>query len=102
MFWQNVHHSASRAFWSGFVLDTSVAVAMLMRGLFYSLKHPYVAPVMENNLVTVSAFSAEQYAYSHLAFMGSLILMLCVFTINMMRFRRQEKKALKELEEAES
>lgn len=101
LFWQNVHRSSSRAFWAGFALDTVVALTMLMRGLFYAMKHPYVAPVLKNNLVTVSAFSAEQYAYSYLAFFGSLILMLLVFTISMMQFRRQEKKELKELEETE-
>ena len=56
---------------------------------------------IQGNLATVGAFTLEQYMLSFMLIILSLILMILVFSISMLRFRRKEKKLLEELEQGQ-
>lgn len=97
LFWRNVNRAAARGFWTVFGLDTIIAVVMFGRGMSASwLGHPGPDVSFEGNLVTMGTFVFDQFFLVFLMFFVSLTVMILVFTISMMRFKKQEKKLLAE------
>ena len=99
LFWKNVNRAAARAFWSAFVLNVFVIIVMLCRGVYYTINNVNVQPVFEENTVTIANFSMNQFMIAFYAYLANMLLLLLVFSITMMRFKSQEKKALSEQEE---
>lgn len=94
LFWQNVSRASMRAFWSVFTMDAAVLVIMLIRGLTADKEYAWIRLNMEENSVVMGAFTYNQYAIVFFTFIGSILLMILVFTISMMRFKKKEKKML--------
>lgn len=96
LFWRNVNRASGRAFWSVFGLDVVMFVILFIRAMTIGRAYTYYPTVLEGEKVTLGAFSFEQYSLSFITFIGSIILMLLVFSISMMRFKKQEKKMMEE------
>lgn len=96
LFWRNVNRASGRAFWSVFTLDVVMIVLMFIRGMTIGRQYPYHPVVFEGEIVTMGAFSYEQYVFAFLTFLGNIVIMLLVFTVSMMRFKKQEKRMLEE------
>ena len=94
LFWKNVNRACTRGFWAVFGLDTGIAVILFLRGMTIGRKNAWVEAVIEENLITMGTFTYDQYAIAFLAFFGSITLMILVFTISMLQFKKQEKKML--------
>lgn len=96
LFWANVHKASTRAFWAVFIFDVLVGISMFIRGMTIGAKSEGTSISIEGNLVSMGVFTFDQYAITFFAFFISITLMLLVFTISMMQFRRREKKLLRE------
>lgn len=83
-----------------FIFDCITIVAVFLRALIIGSQSKYFAPIYDPNTYTVTcgAFAYEQLILLMLAFMINLVLAVLVFSISMMRFRRQEKKSSQEQE----
>lgn len=100
LFWQNVHRSGVRAFWSVFVLDIAVAFILFVRGMWHSfgaagVEYPKTVE-FQDRTVLMNYFTFDQYMITFLMFFVSIYVMILVFVISMMKFRKQERKILKE------
>lgn len=96
LFWNNVHRASMRSFWSVFVLDTTVAVTLFIRGMAIGSQPPYTPLAIQKDIVSMSVFTFDQFFIIFLTFFISITLMLLVFSISMLRFKKQEKKLLEE------
>lgn len=96
LFWENVRKASSRGFWTVFLLDIGVFVWMFIRGMMMTGKIPKVDNPFSANLVTLPSFAVEQYIIAFFTLCVNLVVMILVFTISMMKFRRQEKKMIEE------
>lgn len=96
LFWKNVNRAAAKAFWSVFAVDVVAAFAIHIRAMFASGIGREIPITIEGDIVTMGIFTWEQFFIVFMAFFGSITLMILVFTISMMRFKKQEKKLLAE------
>lgn len=96
LFWQNVHKASSRGFWSVFLLDVGVFSWMFVRGMTIGRTAKNVPYSFSDGVATLSTFMLDQYCIAFFALCANLIIMILVFTISMMKFRRQEKKTVEE------
>ena len=98
LFWENVRRASTRGFWTAFTVIASGMVVLFIRGMTigYGMEQREIS--IQGNVATVGIFPLEQYIIGFLLLVFSMILMILVFTISMMRFRRREKKLLEEQE----
>lgn len=94
LFWKNVNRASARAFWSVFALDAAVIVLMFVRGIAIVNTGEWVKTTIQGNLVSMGISAYGQYSLAVLTLYGNIVLMILVFTISMMRFRKQEKNML--------
>ena len=97
LFWSNVRKAGTRAFWSGFAFDVAGLLFLVYRGFTGGFDRV----ALEESSVTMEIGLYMQHMYSMLFFIGNLVLMLCVFAVSMMRFKKQEKRFLSAQEERE-
>lgn len=98
LFWQNVNRASARGFWSVFGLDSMILLIMFIRGMTIGSTGEPVPTTIHGNSVTIHAFLFDQYNIAFFTFLGSITLMILVFTVSMHRFKKQEKRML-EVEE---
>lgn len=96
LFWKNVHRASVRGFWSVFVLDVVIAVVLFIRGMTYGIRHGEIPITIEKNVISMGIFSYNQFMISFLTFFASITLMILIFTVSMMRFKKMEKKMVEE------
>lgn len=100
LFWKQAGRAAVRAFWSVFAFEVATAFVLLMRGMAasFSKDRHMIMTTFGEGAVNMDAFLFDQLSITFFVFFMGIILMILVFTISMMRFRRQEKKMLEEEE----
>lgn len=101
LFWENVRRASTRGFWAAFALIVGGMVTLFIRGMTIGYGQEYIKITVQGNVATVSAFSLEQYMIGFLVLVFSMTLMILVFSISMLRFRRREKMLLEEESEGD-
>lgn len=91
-FWSQVHRAGSRAFFFGFGFSLLCFLGLVLHGMAIHMDHP--TPVSET-LVQMRLVEYLQLSLITVAFVLQLILMLCIFSLSMLRWRRREKRALR-------
>ena len=95
LFWENVRRASTRAFWTVFIIDTVWMFWLFVRGMTFSYGDgTYIETVIEERTVTMGIFSFDQMMLMTFLLILNLALMIFIFSISMLRFRRQEKKML--------
>ena len=91
LFWNNVRKAGTRAFCCSFVFDVLGLLFLIYRGFTCGFERA----VFEAGYVTIEEGLYWQYEFVMLFFIIGLELLLCVFSISMMRFKKREKKLLR-------
>lgn len=94
LFWENVRRASTRGFWTVFTVIAGGMFIMFIRGMTIGARQEYVEASIQGNLANVGVFQLEQYTISFMLLILSMVLMILVFSISMLRFRRKEKKLL--------
>lgn len=98
LFWENVRRASTRGFWTVFASIVGGMVTLFIRGMTIGSGQEYIKITVQGNAATLGAFSLEQYMIGFIILIFSMALMILVFSISMLRFRRREKKLLEEQE----
>lgn len=96
LFWENVRRASTRGFWSVFAVIAGGMSVLFIRGMMYGGERVEIS--VAGNAATVGAFSLEQYMLGFLILIFSMTLMILVFSISMIQFRRREKKLMERQE----
>jgi hypothetical protein len=99
LFWENVRRASTRGFWIVFAVITGGMFIMFLRGMTIGARQEYVEATIQGNLAIVGVFQLEQYMLSFILLILSMVLMILVFSISMLQFRRKEKKLLEQEQE---
>lgn len=98
LFWDNVRRASTRGFWAVFVWIVGGMVTLFIRGMTIGFGREYVEMTVQGNGAMVDLFSLEQYMIGFAILIFSMILMILVFSISMLQFKRRDKKLLEEQE----
>lgn len=96
LFWKNVNRASARAFWWVFGFDLLVLVSQLIRGIWVWQTEELVDTVITETTVTMGIAQFDQTMILTLAFTANVFLIVLVFSISMMRFKKRERKLLEE------
>ena len=95
LFWKHVRCASTRAFWTVFFTDVAGMLGIIFRAMFLA-PESHIQPVLENNIVTTPAFSVEQMSLMVCLLILNQTLMVVVFSVSMLKYRKQEKRMLEE------
>lgn len=98
LFWNQVRCASTKAFWTVFFTDIVGMLGIVCRAMFFR-NMEYKAQIVETGLMEMDLFTWEQNSLMIMLFLLNQTLMVIVFSVCMLKYRRQEKKALKEQEE---
>lgn len=98
LFWNQVRCASTKAFWTVFFTDIVGMLGIVCRAMFFRSME-YKAGVVETGLIEMDLFTWEQNFLLIGLFLLNQTLMVIVFSVCMLKYRKQEKKALKEQEE---
>ena len=90
--------ASTKAFWTVFFTDIVGMLGIVCRAMFFR-NMEYKAQIVETGLMEMDLFTWEQNSLMIMLFLLNQTLMVIVFSVCMLKYRRQEKKALKEQEE---
>lgn len=92
LFWTNVRRAGCRAFLVGFLFGVLCLAVLVPRAIYYQFPRPQVT----DGMVWISEQSYLQSLLGTAAFVCLFVLMLAVFSISLLVFRRREARALRE------
>lgn len=96
LFWKNVNRASARAFWWVFWFDLLVVLSLSIEGVRFRMTEEFVDTVITETTVTMGIAQYSQSTIFTLGFAANVFLIVLVFSISMMRFKKRERKLLEE------